>query len=123
MSKERVHQHYHVDVFAGEDRRYVRGFVLREIESGWQILDDFGLAGERGRILADGLQLNEGVVKALSLLHGLLGPPLYPVWRTAPYELAGYEKPKVRLWPPWRRGKSAIPEMRVGADGKPESSS
>lgn len=115
----RVLQHYHIDVFVGEELRYVRGFVLRETDGRWQILDDVGLAGERGKAIAEGLPLEEALVKALSILHGILGPPLYPVWGAAPYELAGYAAPEVKLWPPWHAGKS-VPEVRVGADGRPE---
>lgn len=120
MSGEPVLQHHHVDVFVGEERRYVRGLVLRKMAPGWQIYDDLGLAGEREKVFGEGLTLEEGLVKALSILHSILGPPLYPVWGTAPYELAGYERPRSRFWPPWRLGKGALSEIRVGKDGRPE---
>ena len=116
MSEKQVIQHYHVDVFVGEDRRYVRGFVLGEMEGGWQILDDMGLAGEREQVLAEGLPLEEALVRALSILHRLFGPPLYPVWRTAPYELVGYVAPKVDLF-----GRGTLSQLCVGADGRPEA--
>ncbi len=116
MSAERVAEHYHVDVFAGEERRYVRGFVLWEAEGGWEILDDMGLAVERLQVLAEGLLLEEAILRALSILHRILGPPLYPVWGTAPYELVGYVAPKVGLF-----GRGSLPQLLVGPDGRPET--
>jgi hypothetical protein len=118
-----VVDHYHVDVFAGEEMRYFRGLVLSQDEAEtWTIVDDFGVIGERDQRLASGLSLNEAIRRALVMLRETLGEPITPVWATAPYELLGYVRRAPPRRFPWPRRVREQTVDRVGADGRPERS-
>jgi hypothetical protein len=105
--------HYHVDVFAGPDEQFVRGFTLMPGETGtWVVHDEIGLAGPAGPI-SPPLTLDQSLRFALAKLYSILPQkPLIPVWGGAPLQELGYIKPSLtdRLM---RKAK----EKTVGPDG------
>lgn len=108
--------HYHVDVFAGPEEAFVRGFtLLAQGEGRWVVYDEIGLAGTPGP-LSSPLALEDALRQALAQLYAVIErKPLAPVWGGAPLEMLGYTRGPLadRLL---RRAEPA----HIGPDGLPE---
>jgi hypothetical protein len=102
--------HYHVDVFRA-DGAFVRGLTLQQVQEGaphYRIVDDAGVISPPGTVLSEPLPLEEALRQALMETRKHLHVPITPVYGSAPYELLGYERPRL-----FRTGQE------VGQDGRP----
>jgi len=127
--------HYHIDVLVGEERRFLSGFLLCRDQSPteepletWVIFDHNGLLGERDERVSGHLPLREAMLQALATLREIIGPPIFPVWNTAPYELLGYRRgssPRRASADsrqlPVSGEEEPAPGGQVGPDGLPEA--
>jgi hypothetical protein len=108
--------HYHVDVCAGPEEAFVRGFTLiAQGEGQWVVYDEIGLAGMPGP-LSGPLSLADALRQALAQLYAVIERrPLAPIWGGAPLEMLGYAKGSLAQ----RLLRHAEP-VYIGPDGLPE---